>query len=106
MGCSYVTTGGCDMSYVWEEELQPSKYDADDNLVWRVEHHLKRVWDKDPLADKFAHPLSGTWKVSVAWVRKIGDRKWDCQFVNHDGGRTFRSLKAAKAYALAIVTLE
>lgn len=90
------------MSYVWEEELQPSKYDADGNLVWRVEHHLKLVWDKDP----HPHPLNGKWKVSVAWVRKIGDRKWDCQFVNHDGSRTFRSLKAAKAYALAIITLE
>ncbi len=69
--------------------------------------HLKKVWDKDPLEDKFAHPLRGVWKISVAWVRKIGDRKWRCQFVNHnDEGRTFRSLKAAKAYAVAIITLE
>jgi hypothetical protein len=95
------------MRLEWETELQPSKYDADDNLVWRVEHHLKKVWDKDPLEDKFVHPLRGKWKVSVAWVRKIGDRKWLCQFVNHnDEGRTFRSLKAAKAYAVAIITLE
>ena len=68
--------------------------------------HLKRVWDKDPLEKQFANPLRGVWKVSVAWVTKIGDRKWDCQFVNHNGSRTFRSLKAAKAYALAIITLE
>ena len=95
------------MRYVWEEELQPSKYDADDNLVWRVEHHLKRVWDKDPLGDKFGNRLIGTWKVTVAWVTKISDRKWLCQFVNHNyEGRTFRSLKAAKAYAVAIITLE
>jgi hypothetical protein len=46
------------------------------------------------------------YKISVAWVTKIGDRKWDCQFVNHNGSRTFRSLKAAKAYAVAIITLE
>jgi hypothetical protein len=95
------------MTYVWETELQPSKYDADDNLVWRVEHHLKKVWDKDPVfKDKFGNPLRGVWKISVAWVRKIGDRKWHCQFVNNDESRTFRSLKAAKAYAVAIITLE
>jgi hypothetical protein len=95
------------MRLEWETELQPSKYDADDDLVWRVEHHLKKVWDKDPMGDKFGNPLIGKWKVSVAWVRKIGDRKWRCQFVNHnDEGRTFRSLKAAKAYAVAIITLE
>ena len=95
------------MRYEWETELQPSKYDADDNLVWRAEHHLKKVWDKEPLEKQFATPLRGVWKVTVAWVTKIGDRKWDCQFVNHnDGSRTFRSLKAAKAYAVAIITLE
>jgi hypothetical protein len=95
------------MRLEWETELQPSKYDADDNLVWRVEHHLKRVWDKDKLEGKFHVPLHGTWKITVAWVRKIGDRKWQCQFVNrNDESRTFRSLKAAKAYAVAIITLE
>jgi hypothetical protein len=95
------------MRLEWETELQPSKYDADDDLVWRVEHHLKKVWDKDPMGDKFGNPLIGKWKVSLAWVRKTGDRKWRCQFVNHnDEGRTFRSLKAAKAYAVAIITLE
>jgi hypothetical protein len=94
------------MSYEWETELQPSKYDADDNLVWRVEHHLKKVWDKDPMGKKIAIPLRGTWKVTVAWVVKIGDRKWRCRFVNHNESRTFRSLKAAKAYAAAIITLD
>lgn len=88
------------MSYVWETELIPS------NCDWRVEHHLKKVWHKDKLEGKFDVPLRGTWKVTVAWVTKIGNRKWDCQFVNHDGSRTFRSLKAAKAYAVAIITLE
>jgi hypothetical protein len=95
------------MRLEWETELQPSKYDADDNLVWRVEHHLKKVWDKDPMGDKFGNPLIGKWKVSLAWVVKVSDRKWLCQFVRHnDEGRTFRSLKAAKAYAVAIITLE
>jgi hypothetical protein len=90
------------MRYVWEEDLLP-----DINFKWAVEHHLKKVWDKDPLEKQFAIPLRGVWKVTVAWVTKIGDRKWLCQFVNkHDEGRTFRSLKAAKAYAVAIITLE
>ena len=90
------------MSYEWETELAPSGYNADDTLRWKVQHHLKKVWDKD----KFGNPLIGKWKVSLAWVVKIGDRKWDCQFVNHNGSRTFRSLKAAKAYAVAIITLD
>ena len=96
--------GGVVMSYVWEEELMQANSGVP--TVWQVQHHLKKVWDKDPLAHNFALPLSGVWKVTVAWVTKIGDRKWDCQFVNHDGSRTFRSLKAAKAYAVAIITLE
>jgi hypothetical protein len=91
------------MSYVWEEELMSNNGVP---TVWRIQHHLKKVWDKDPLEDKFAHPLRGQWKVTMAWVTKIGDRKWDCQFVNNNGSRTFRSLKAAKAYAVAITTLE
>ena len=94
------------MRYEWEEELMPL-YQFGGGTEWKVQHHLKKVWDKDPLSDKFfAHPLSGKWKVTVAWVTKVDKRKWDCQFVNHDGNRTFRSLKAAKAYALAIITLE
>ena len=91
------------MSYVWEEELM-SNHGVP--TVWKVQHHLKKVWDKDHLDKKVAIPLRGVWKVSVAWVTKVSDRKWDCQFVNHNGSRTFRSLKAAKAYAVAIITLE
>jgi hypothetical protein len=94
------------MRYVWETELMPEKYLPNDQVEWKVQHHLKKVWDKDPLENRFDKPMLGQWKVTVAWVTKIGDRKWDCQFVNHDGSRTFRSLKAAKAYAVAITTLE
>jgi hypothetical protein len=68
--------------------------------------HLKKVWDKDPLEDKFAHPLRGVWKVSVAWVNKVSDRKYHLRFAKGDNDKTFRSLKAAKAYAVAIITLE
>jgi uncharacterized protein YktA (UPF0223 family) len=88
------------MSYVWEEELMPEKYLPNDQVEWKVQHHLKK---------KFTEDLVGRprdFKITVAWVTKIGERKWDCQFVNHNGSRTFRSLKAAKAYAVAIITLE
>jgi len=91
------------MRLEWEEELM-SNHGVP--TVWQVQHHLKKVWDKDPLEKHYANPLRGVWKVTVAWVTKIGDRKWDCQFVNNNGSRTFRSLKAAKAYAVAIITLE
>jgi hypothetical protein len=83
------------MSYVWELDVE--------DITW----HLKKVWDKDKLGHKFAHPLRGQWKVSMAWVRKIGDCKWQVHFATNDpNDNTFRSLKAAKAYALAIITLE
>jgi hypothetical protein len=68
--------------------------------------HLKKVWDKDPMGDKFGNPLIGKWKVSVAWVTKNGDRSYRVSFFKGDNDRTFRSLKAAKAYAVAIITLE
>lgn len=90
------------MTYEWDTELLPSGGSSE----WKVQHHLKKVWDKDKLEGKFDVPLRGQWKVTVAWVTKVDKRKWDCQFVNHDGSRTFRSLKAAKAYAVAIITLE
>jgi hypothetical protein len=88
------------MNYVWETELMSSKYDKDDNLVWRVEHHFKKCLPK-------TYGSAFDYKFSVAWVTKTGDRKWDAQFVNNnDESRTFRSLKAAKAYVVAIITLE
>jgi hypothetical protein len=93
------------MSYEWETELAPSGYNADDTLRWKVQHHLKKVWDEDPFHNDLTRPLLGTWKASVAWVTKIGDRKWKCSLINNES-RTFRSLKAAKAYAVAIITLE
>jgi hypothetical protein len=88
------------MSYVWEPELQPSKYAGDDNLVWRVEHHLKKCLPK-------TEGSAFDYKISVAWIVKISDRKWRCSFITtYDESRTFRSLKAAKAYTVAIITLE
>jgi hypothetical protein len=82
------------MNYVWETELMPIG-----SATWKVQHHLKKCLPK-------TEGSAFDYKLTTAWVTKIGDRKWDCQFVNHDGSRTFRSLKAAKAYAVAIITLE
>jgi hypothetical protein len=83
------------MRYEWETELMPSGKPT----VWKVEHHLKKCLPK-------TEGSLFNYKVSVAYVVKIGDRKWACQTIHNDEGRTFRSLKAAKAYAVAIITLE
>lgn len=103
------------MSYIWELDVDifnarqtgegPLSVDSTRlNSAW----HLKRVWHKDHLEGHLVTPLRGTWKVSVAWVCKVGDRKWRAYFqtAQRDNDKTFRSLKAAKAYALAIITLE
>ena len=94
------------MTYVWETELLPTF--AKRNLKWNEQWHLKKVIPKaDPMTFKpFSIVNSVEYKVTVAWVTKVGERKWDALFVNHNGSRTFRSLKAAKAYALAVITLE
>jgi len=87
------------MTYVWETELMPSGKPT----AWKVEHHLKKCLPK-------TEGSLFNYKVSVAYVVKIGDRKWACQTINksihNNESRTFRSLKAAKAYAVAIITLE
>lgn len=88
------------MRYEWEEELFPARYLPNDQVEWQGQWHLKKSFYEDPIGRE------RNYKITVAWVTKIGDRKWDCQFVNHNGSRTFRSLKAAKAYAVAIITLE
>ncbi len=84
------------MSYVWETELMPIG-----SATWKLQHHFKKCLPK-------TYGSAFDYKFSVAWVTNRGDRKWYCQFVNNnnDESRTFRSLKAAKAYAVAIITLE
>jgi hypothetical protein len=84
------------MTYVWEEELM-SNHGVP--TTWKVEHHLKACLPK-------TEGSAFDYKITAAYVIKIGDRKWDCHLVNNDESRTFRSLKAAKAYAVAIITLE
>lgn len=94
------------MRYIWELDVDIfASHSGHGELgsSW----HLKRVWSKDHLEGHLVTPLRGTWKVSVAWVTKEGDRKWRVRFIKDDpNDKTFRSLKAAKAYALAIITLE
>jgi monoamine oxidase len=88
------------MNYVWEEELMPDKYLPNDQVEWKIQHHFKKCLPK-------TYGSAFDYKFSVAWVTNRGDRKWYCQFVNNnDESRTFRSLKAAKAYVVAIITLE
>jgi hypothetical protein len=83
------------MNYVWETELVP----VGNPMTWNVQHHLKKCLPK-------TYGSAFDYKFTLAYITKMGDRKWDCKFVNNDEGRTFRSLKAAKAYAVAIITLE
>lgn len=92
------------MSYVWEEEYiheprriaEPQRFSV---MVW----HLKKIIGR---YEKTGHDL----KVSVAHIYRLDERKYRVVFqttpaFNNDN-KTFRSLKAAKAYALAIITLE
>ena len=94
---------------VWEQDVDVFKPNPGPlDVSW----HLKRVSQQDPLKDKFQTTLSGAWKVSVAWVHRISERKYTVQIWSDsrmrvtESTRQFRSLKQAKAYALAIVTLE
>lgn len=94
------------MSYIWEKDIDIFSSPSGHGTL-ATSWHLKQVWDKDPLEKQFANPLRGQWKVSVAWVNKLGDRKYSARFAkNVHNDKTFRSLKAAKAYAVAIITLE
>lgn len=74
----------------------------------QVSWHLKRmVPAKDPMAMAPFNIMTGPYSKSLAWVHQRGERRYHVSFVNNfDSDKTFRSLKAAKAYAVAIVTLE
>lgn len=85
------------MSYVWEEEwIRPCVSQVD---LRDFEWHLKKIVGKSERGNDL--------KISLAWVRKIDDRKWHATINSHNNdNKTFRSLKAAKAYAVAIITLD
>lgn len=93
------------MSLVWEEDyFYTSTQTTDRAISW----HLKRmVPAKDPMAMAPYNIMTGPYSISLAWVHQRGEHNYHVSFVNKfDNDKTFRSLKAAKAYALAIVTLE
>lgn len=91
------------MSYVWEED-----YFYTVTMPPKTSWHLKKmIPGKDPRAMAPFNIMTGPYAKSIAWVHKKGERKYHVSFVNKfDSDKTFRSLKAAKAYALAITTLE
>lgn len=82
------------MTYIWEEELLP----VGTPMKWAVEHHLKKCLPKTE-----GSPFD--YKVSYAWVQKVGDRRWYCHTIGR-GDKYFRTLKSAKAWAVAVITLE
>ena len=93
------------MSLVWEEDYDVFAKDG------RVQWHLKRLVARDPKATPPYSLANGPYKVSLAWVIKRGERKYEVRLLKHaynwkDNDKTFRSLKAAKAYALAVVALD
>lgn len=93
------------MSLVWEEDYFYTSTQTTDRAVsW----HLKRmVPAKDPMVMTPYNIMTGPYSKSLAWVHQRGERLYHVSFVNNfDSDKTFRSLKAAKAYAVAVVTLE
>lgn len=91
------------MSYVWEEDFDIFAEDVPRTLIW----HLKRLVQRNPTATPPFSLADGPYKVSLAWVTREGERTYKVRFMQHDNNdKTFRSLKAAMAYAVAIATLE
>lgn len=79
-------------------------YWSEDYLGWAMTEssspHIRYA-----LREQMPTPLSVHHDYTHAWVTKIKDGKWDCQLLNTNGSRTFRTCKQAKAYAVAIITL-
>lgn len=86
-----------DVNYIWENELIPVYGDTN---AWHDTLHLKKAW-KSPTGQ-----LDQYYKVSAAWITREGKRKWHLTFADSNEQKTFSTLKAAKAYAVAIVSLE
>jgi hypothetical protein len=92
------------VSYVWEEDIDIFVSDVSKaRPTWHLKQVIPETLDQAP-------PWRlgmGRYKVSHAWVSREGERKYEVRFVrtHFEYNKTFRSLKAAKAYALAIVSL-
>jgi len=87
---------------VWEEEFffleNPTRFDPSRCPV----HHLKKVIIGEPAKQRY--------KISVAYVQKIGKRQFAAEVTMTNAEetpkQTFRSLTEAKAWCLAIYRLE
>jgi hypothetical protein len=90
------------MSLVWEEDIDVFNINLpmEQRLTWHLKKLVAGFDDKPYTLGK------GPYKVSLAWITREGERKYTARFYNKDNEKTFRSLKSAKAYALAITTLE
>lgn len=85
------------MTYVWEAERLSRIMGV--ATVWDETLHLKKAWvSHDGRIDR-------NYKVTLAWIAKHGKRKWVLEFVDAIEPKTFPTLKAAKAYAVATVIL-
>lgn len=97
------------MSYVWEEDFYATNTVP---TAPKASWHLKKLIPaKDPMATAPFSLMTGPYKQTVAWVHKTGERKYEVRLLKHaynwkGNDKTFRSLKAAKAYALAVVALD
>lgn len=85
------------MTYVWEAERGIRNIGV--ATVWDETLHLKKAW--------VSHEgrIDRNYKVTLAWIAKHGKRKWVLEFVDAIEPKTFSTLKAAKAYAVATVIL-
>jgi hypothetical protein len=68
-------------------------------MTWIWEMHLKKSWVSHD--GKVDH----NYKISAAWITRLGKRKWALSFADNHEPKQFTTLKAAKAYALATVIL-
>ena len=95
------------MRYEWEEELiYGNTVPSSPQIQWCLK---KVIPAKDPTATAPFSIVSGPYKQICALVRLVSERRYRVHFqsvVHMDNDKTFRSLKAAKAYAVAIITLE
>lgn len=85
------------MNLVWEDELSYTLGFGGDHII----HTLKYTIPNETAS-------KGWIGIGVAYVVKRGERKWEAFFPAYSASndKTFRTLKAAKAYAVAIVQLE
>lgn len=96
------------MNLAWEEEHIFINMATPTDPGVSTEWHLKKVIPRPDSPRPY--------KISVAWIARQGKRKWTARVLNPDQNfivqhepffdMTFRSLKSAKAWCLAVYTLE